>query len=1010
MSNFTSWRPRFAPLRLLLMALLVVTALRAWPARIFFEAETMQSDGKSWQIRDHFDYWYVGAPSGGKMLSGGGAENTTLGTAVKTVTVPAPGAYHLWVRYVDIGYYRGPFKVTIRQNGQAAGEKIFDSASLRATEEGAKKWGAGYGRFVWDQLAVTLAAGPAEIVLAKSDPISVTSITRLPDCFVLTDEAAYAPNVKEFFPPLYLKVRMSPRQQTPCTVHLTGILPRDPYNIGHYNIYKSGMIAQAYTGYDAKAGNANFFTAGSESPWINIASLLDIMGRNAVQLYAMQEYPKPLPAAEFSIVLSRTPSDEGIFKSFSRSGSGGGLLLVVDPLYADQARSDAEWSFANMKAARALPSAPGKRPATFPLITGCGIDTAFYQPATLENEIAAMSGLGMSGIGSYDDTFFRKGFRRFIPTPSFFYLTNNGCLNDPKIAAIRESILATAKPLVDKGVAGYAITWMLVDEPGSVPLEHLASCAKCADAFRSYLQQRGLTPAAFGKADWTEITPVPDGKASPELYYYTALFRNQTLANFFSLASSILHEVVPGANTSANMSEELTFTGKGLEKGVDAFLFPENALNFGWTEDWLAYSGTFQLCGYRADFLRAAYRTRGFGMYCILRQPWDIKAKAVAEIGHGARALYFYNYGPDYAGGSDGLSRDYSLYLPMQQVNFAVGKVEDYLAGARVPPAKIGLLYSHTTDIWSLDYDHVNSSRESIGLYLLLRHLGYPVDFVTEDDIRNGRLQPYRMLFVTGSHLRRDAVQPLVDWARGGGRLYCGAGSLLSDEFNRPLQLDAQLGIAREPYRYLENAGRELYETPLLKVQETVDFRGKTLEDVCGMQKCALPADARTLAAFADHAPALFTRPLGKGQLVYCGFFPGIAYMKSGVLEKKARDARMEKEHLTPPSYNPPSFAEGYRALLAAAMDGLGIVPVASTSHYLVEANALEGKKGLVIALSNWSGTRLQKVRVTVRTTRKIGKPSAVISGIHAVESKPGQVTVTLDLEAADFLVLPYLK
>ncbi|MCM8824633.1 MAG: hypothetical protein NC937_00560, partial [Candidatus Omnitrophica bacterium] len=119
---------------------------------------------QKWQVVEHFPGWYYGFPSKGKMLRGsigGPAE------ARKTVKIEQEGDYRVWVRYLDILPYRGPFKVSILQEGKVKAEKAFDTESLRNTDDGKKKWGDGYGQFVWDCFDVNLQAGYVDVVITK---------------------------------------------------------------------------------------------------------------------------------------------------------------------------------------------------------------------------------------------------------------------------------------------------------------------------------------------------------------------------------------------------------------------------------------------------------------------------------------------------------------------------------------------------------------------------------------------------------------------------------------------------------------------------------------------------------------------------------------------------------------------------------------------------------------------------------------------------------------------------
>ena len=978
--------------------------------RIFFEAEDMQIDGQNWQVREHFGGWYYGVPSNGKMLCGsvGGQ-----GEARKTVDIKTAGTYRVMVRYLDDAY-RGPFKVAVVQNNTPLGEKIFDTKSLRETPEGQAKWGGGFGQFVWDEFTVKLAEGKVDIILTKAEPIGVSWIARYPDLFVLTDDPKYEPKLSDFMPPLYMKVRMGPTQTEPCVLHIFGRIPQPPWWIPHSNIYKSGLVEGCYTSYQPGGKNEDFLTAGKESAWFNIAPYLFAMGDNRMDLTAMQQYFTPLPTADFTVYFSTTPSDSGIFKTFSRSGPGAGMTVMIDLSKRDNIKSDKEWSREARDVAEKLPPVDGKRPQAFPIITGCAINSTQYQQETVENEIKTLSILGFNSIGGYDPLFYKNGFTKLISGVTYFHLARKGCLSDPDMPAIKSIVLSSAQSVAKNWPLQDIIAWSLMDEPGSVSMEHIVNCQPCIAGFREYLKKMGLKPENFGKKEWNEVLPSKN-KTDAKQYYYTALYRNQVLADFFKIGTDLLNTVIPGAKTTANFGEMLTYCGNMLLSGDDWFLIHQTGgLTFGWTEDWLNHSGMFQLCGYRADFLRAACNFQGqdFAMYTIFRQPWDMQAKIASEIGHGATALFYYNYGPYYAPSVDQCSTYYAVYPAIREVNHAIGKVEDYLVGTKVPRSRIGLLYSHTTDIWTLDQGTSLFGKERMHLWVLLRHLGYPVDILTEKDVIENRIKDYKAIFFSGSHLHADAVEPLSKWVRDGGLLYLGAGSGLYDQFNQASKLDTYLGISREPFTFVNEPGREYFEFPAFKVLSSVRLNDgnttETMEVVCGMQKIKNPGTAEIIASFSDGTPALAVRNWGNGKIAVCGFFPAIAYSRNGFLQKRALDAQLAKENKESVTSSPPEFPSVYRTLISSVLKKVSYSPLVKTSEPLVEANLREGPKGTLIAISNWSGRQIKNLQISVETGANRGKPFAAISKIKSLEKKGRILVMTLDMDGAcDFIVIP---
>ncbi|HRU06298.1 MAG TPA: hypothetical protein P5137_11060 [Candidatus Brocadiia bacterium] len=962
------------------------------PIVAFIQAEALKTDGKTWKLRKHFTGWYTGSPIE-DMLSGA---DTGQGEATWDVDAPAPGAYRLWVRYLDLRALRGPFKVRVVQNNATRGEKVFDEQGTRATEEGVKKYGPHWGVFVWGFVDATLEKGPARVIVSKHGPAVTRNATRHLDCLVLTQDLKYTPKESDLIAPLYLKVRMTGADMPPCALHIFGRNPRGPdWTLPHANITLKGLARGA-----TFRGGANI-PPGGESPWVNIAPLLDHRGDCRVQFTAITAYYKPLEAASYDLLLSSTPSDEGVFKTYHRAGPGAGIAVVIDLMKRGEIKSETEWSAAALAQAEALPPVAGKRPVKIPVLTGCAISSVENLESTVKTEQRILSLLGFNGTrGEASKDWEAAGFTfNSGRGPAAFALYKNGCMNTPDEPKIRQRCEAMAASMIEDGTDKTHLFCRLMDEPGSASLEHIESCPACHAAFRRYLEGLGLRPGFFGKKQWEDIAPSKD-PADPRLYYYTVMFRGQTLANHFGLMTRILQEKIPDIRTTANYANEMSYSGNMLERGTDWFLIQgQGALTYGWTEDWLNCTATPQLCGFIADVLAAACRPRGqpYSVYNVFnRSPWLVAAKTAAEIGHGARVICYFNYGPYYAPTTDQSSHRYELYPAVRKANFAVGAAEDVIIAARPAKASVALLHSQTTDIWDLAAKARGVfTQERHYLWLILRHLGVPVDIVSEDEVIAGALKDYRALFVVGSHLKAATVAPLAQWAGDGGFLCLSAASALSDEFNAPLGLDAALGIQRGKAELAESAGRPWYEFPTRKVLDAATFGQHKIDVVCGAQKTPRWPNAEAQGALADGSPAAQTLRFKKGAVAAFSFFPGIAYAREGVTVLKAEKT------------SPNPFPPGPRELLRAVLPAGAVAPTATTSHPMAEACVLTGPQGTVVTLSNWTSAALKDLRVTLPPPVSKSKLTSVVSPIKSFAANPGGgATVTLDLEELDFLIL----
>jgi len=975
---------------------------------IFIEAETMTTDGATWSAIDNFAGWYHGVPSGAKMLRGSkGAQ----GAASKELTINATGNYRLWIRYLDVLKLRGRFKMQVEQ-GDESFELLLDESSARDTAAGIKKWGRGFAQFVWANKDVSLQKGKATLTLEKAKPIGASWITRHVDCFVVTLDLDYVPRITDFEKPLFLRVTMGDEHLEPCFIHLFGRRPRSPWYMKHHNLTQAGLHMNPYGGIIGKHAKdpARLLTARESSPWVNIVGLLDTIGFNRLMLTAIRSYNDRLDSAHFTAWLSSSPSEEGLLKKIERKGSGADLGLMIDLTDRENIRGDHEWCVEAWEQAKMLPDVPGRRPTKFPVQTSCSISPEIHTDEIVKMETEILHQLGFSGLklgqlnGSND--FPRPSVSRF-----YFHLMEDHCFNQPRVEAIKKSLANEVRKIREQNLQSRLTHFGLMDEPRGPSLEHLAICPVCHTKFQEFVKSEGIGLDQLMKDNWLQVLPTLD-KSSSILYYLTIRFRHQTLADFFKIGTDYIRAELPSVRTTSNFAESLTFNGNLLKHGVDWFLIQEQeALIHGWTEDWLSYGTSFQLCGYRADFLRAACRLKQqpFGMYNIVRgrTPREIKLKAVTNIGHGASALFHFNYGPYYSPTSDQISHQFEKYPAVREVNYAIGGAEEYLDGAKPARSKIAFLYSHTTDIWTLDDAYSLHGNERMGLYLLLRHLGYPVEVVTEDDVVEGRIADVEFLMLCGSHLRRDVLVPLKSWVKSGGKLYLSAGSLQFDERNKPIGYDRDFGLKRGKFEFHQTCGRAQYEFPKLKVLDQIKFNDTKLESVCALQRLS-NKDAKQFAQFSDGSPALIRRSVGEGSVLAAGFFPGIAYCKAAAAHRKNWWAELEKKGEKKLIYSSHSYPESYRKLFQKLLTDVSYQPKCTTSHHLVEANLLENKKGLVVALANWSEGGLKDVEVRLRTERKLGKPYSIRKPMKNVRYDTGGVILSLDIEAIEFIVLPF--
>ncbi len=917
---------------------------------VVFEAEEMRSEPPgTWQARPHFPGWYTGKPSRLQFLSG---HHAGLGQAVQTVRLREPGTYRLHVRYLDVmPFTQRAFLLTVSQNGRDLTSREFDRESIRKTPEGERRWGKGYGRFVWGSLEFPAEAGDLTVILAKTSAESSSSRVRQIDAFVLTRDLAYEPAVTDLHP-LYARVAMLPEQPGPVAIHLFVRRSHSPY-YSHANINAQGLFLGAIRGADDMP--ARHLQAGEASPWVNLSPLLTYSGSDRFAFSAITRYQgDPEPTAAFEVIFSRTPDLSGMIGRQERRGPGNGMLIAFDNTTGSMVSEEAG-SRQNLEYARKTPAVPGARPRLFPMATGMALSPELSTAASLARELEALSILGLNGIRQTGAPFIEQGFTRNIASGFYFHLTRPDCeavIDGQKLAAH----MARCRDTTD---FSHAFAFNMMDEPG-LDLEHILGCKVCRQDFPVYLASQQVS----------EPLALTDDPQAGAAFYWTMRFRIHRMTEKLRAGTSAARQAGITIPTMVNFAIEVVYRGNLVGRGADWFeVYNSGALTFGWHEDWASHSRTYQVIGYQSDVMRAACRRSGipFGVYDILQvHPWEVQAKAFTEIGHGNQAIHFFNYGPAYAITSDTNSDRPEIYSAIKNIAWPVGAVEEHLVSARPAPGDAAQLLSVTNDIWNTMDDNV-FGKERIYLNLLLRHVNVRLDVLSEDDLAT-ELRRYRSLFVSDAAVRRDAAECILEWVRQGGNLFLTAGALEYDQWRQPLGLDRALNLSRQPFVLSEPPGRPQFELPGLKELATVEG----VPVVAGQQ-----------------APLLARSVVGAGAVVSLGFFPGLSYVSRAANRPEQQAGSM---------YSVTEFPAEHRALAATWAAGR-----LRTDHHLVEANLLTAPSADVMVLANWTGAPVTTT-VTLASAPRYAVVRAINADILRQSQADGELSVTLRLAAGAFL------
>ncbi len=588
---------------------------------------------------------------------------------------------------------------------------------------------------------------------------------------------------------------------------------------------------------------------------------------------------------------------------------------------------------------------------------------------------------------------------------------------------VRQALEAALKPRVDE-------VWPLtVDEIGSVfdgapeGKGHQSVCPRCIEGFREFVKGAGYTLVDFGAKDWSEIrpnayAPPPDWPVQlPKepwlsergwglLTYLSRRFNCYASARLFSPFRDACEKTNEAKRKGADQPWVYSFALRGNNflmggHSLDFFDFYRHADNAFVYETSNRDPRVWQWDSYLCDVGRVVSQKMGkrFGIYVKPHRGAPIQ-RALAALSRGATMLFWYTYGPDYSKGDSFSQRPDDLVLVSKAARIIAAAEDVLYGGTWAVPAEVAVVRPLSSEYWGSPADWENGK----WVYTALQHAHVPVDPLDEEMLASDDLSRYKVIYVSGSHLKRSAAAKLADWVKGGGTLYTSAGGLAFDEANQPLDILAPvLGLQKrnppelwcEVRRYGATALSTFAKPTPAPVGATLEGKGL----VVGRELLQPGEGAATLTKFADGGAAIIRKPFGKGQAIAVGFFAGLEYAS----RVHRDDFDMSQD-----------FDAAKRAWVAAPALEL-VRPVVSASNPLVEGilvrNQATGKRAVV--LMNWAykGRELVPFDSLTITIRGAGEASRVTAAWLdkplPITKSPGALTVTLPrLDEAEVLLI----
>lgn len=512
------------------------------------------------------------------------------------------------------------------------------------------------------------------------------------------------------------------------------------------------------------------------------------------------------------------------------------------------------------------------------------------------------------------------------------------------------------------------------------------------------------------------------------LYYYSTICAIENGAKQYIAATA--YYASQGARTGANYSPHANYLVTEMHYIRP---FKMKAMSMPWSEDyvWQIPEFSVQVVGYLTSAFRAAakYHDMPIHMYVMPHSPGntprDFRLSFYTCIAHGATMINYFCGSPMAVGGTENYvaTDDIPMWRAIHDCTHEAGMFEDYVMDGRVRQARVGMILSSVDDIMTgvknSSFAMHNNERKAI--YFALRHAQVPVDFLSEDDIIDGRVRDYDVVYVTQQWLHSGAVTALKKWVGKGGTLValCGGGFL--NEFNEPNKdVNELYGVKSQELTEDPDLLKYLLvkNTPFLTKQDLpgyVPFDTVSIgEGESKVEELAVivwkqhltPSDGVIVGTFSNGKPAVIEKKHGKGRAVLFGFLPGQAYLKSGLPLLPADRGGVNESFA---HWLPTEMDLRIRGLLVDEFLPNGFVRPVVCSEAFVETtciDTLKPAKRLAVPLMNYSGKSIQDLTVRIEGLNRIRSVRSVKRAKLGFELKDGGLEVSLPLETADMLLI----
>jgi len=549
--------------------------------------------------------------------------------------------------------------------------------------------------------------------------------------------------------------------------------------------------------------------------------------------------------------------------------------------------------------------------------------------------------------------------------------------------------------------------------------------------FKTWLTNQSITADDLGMpVNNAYLTDTGD----PHLVWYSTIFSEIKRFDKYKVMTQYAKDtigphVLAGANYSPHSHMPLYYGP--IYQWVD--IFKQNGMSLYWTEDYIFTVPVLpQLISWMYATMRCAvkYNHQPMHFYVMPHAPSQspdiFRRNTLLAIGNGVRHINNFWIAPQ-----ESFTENYvaweqtNMFRAIHESIYDTAEAEPYQVGGTVRSARVAVVMSKATEFnesrmavpktndlfMSICSNAPTTVEQTLGrtdqqmLYLALRQNGRAVDLITEDDIADGYLDRYSVVYFSGEWIDHRAISCLTNWVHNGGIFYAASGAGRFNEFGESAtNLLTLLGLSGSTLRKNVAIIRPLQELPFLPPIGTITLEGRPL-DAVGLRQEFTVTTAEVLGTWENGTPAVTRNSYGAGMAFAVGTLAGNSYMKTGL--RPVGFARGGYLNL----YNPDSFSNAARRLVRLAVDAQDPSEEISCSQPLVEATVIDNTNGTLVTLVNWSNAKIDSVRVSV----KLSAAPRLARSVTLQKNLPvgfanGRATFTVPLQDADYILLPKKK